>query len=549
MDRVNSFVNHSSKSPPDSIGDSFAKGPSEKDKIARAAGVIGGYTLLSRVLGFVRDVIIAAFFGAGLASDAFFAAFRIPNTFRRLFGEGSLTISFIPIFTDTYKKESKSEAFQVAFTAMTLLIIALICLTIGGILLAPLIVRLIAPGFILPPEKFHLTVLLTRIMFPYIFFISLVALFMGILNALGHFGAPALAPALLNLSMIISVFLLSPHLQRPVIALAVGVLAGGCLQLFLQVPFLLKKGFHFRFSFDPKHPAIRKMATMLLPAILGSAVYQINIFVITILASLLKEGSVSYLWYADRLVQFPLGVFAIAISTAVLPTMSRQSADSDIEGLKETLSYAFRLTSFIILPAMAALIVLRVPIVSVLFQRGSFDHIATIQTAQALLFYSVGLWAIALARVVAPTFYSLKDTATPVKAAVASLIANCFLSIILMKYLQHGGLALAISISSGLNLVLLLYYLRKKIGGLGLERSLSSLLRSLFCCLPMGIAVYLVSMGQNWEQMGLSISKVFTLLFAITLGGGLYLLTAFLLRIDELKSLTAILSKGRRSLS
>jgi putative peptidoglycan lipid II flippase len=545
MNSVNSFVNHSG-SPVNGTGHSGVKEPSEKGKITRAAGVIGGYTLLSRILGFARDVIIAALFGAGMASDAFFVAFRIPNTFRRLFAEGSLTISFIPVFTETYKRKSKGEAFQIASTAMSVLVVTLVCLTIGGILFAPLIIRLITPGFVLSQEKFQLTVLLTRIMFPYIFFISLVALFMGILNSLGHFGAPAFAPSLFNLSMITSALLLSTHLERPVIGLAVGVLAGGCLQLFLQIPFLLRRGFFFRFRFDLGHPAIRRMVTMLLPAIFGSAVYQINLFVTQIFASLLQEGSVSYLWYADRLVQFPLGVFAIAISTAVLPAMSRQSADRNMEGLKESLSYAFRLVSFIMLPATAGLIVLREPIISVLFQRGSFDHMATVQTARALFFYSVGLWAIACARIVAPTFYSLKDTVTPVKAAIVSLVVNIFLSMVLMIPLKHGGLALSISISSGLNLILLLYFLRKKIGGLGLLKSLPSLWRSLLCCLPMCLVVYVVTRGQNWESTDPSFSRGLALLFSLVLGVGLYLLTAYLLRIDELKALLSTIPKRRR---
>jgi putative peptidoglycan lipid II flippase len=291
-------------------------------QVTKAAGVVSGATLLSRIFGLLRDIVIAGYFGAGMASDAFFVAFRIPNLLRRLFAEGSLTIAFVPVFTEYLTKDGESIAFLFARSAIRLISILLAAAAVVGILLTPLIVRIMAPGFMASPEKLELTITLTRFMFPYIFFIGLVALCMGILNALGHFAAPALAPVMLNLAMIVSVLFLSPHLQNPVYGLAIGVLLGGLLQLLLQIPFLLRKGMVFWEAANLFHPGLKRIGKLMLPAVFGAAVYQINILVGTLLASLLPDGSVSYLYYADRLVQFPLGIFAIAVATAVLPSFS-----------------------------------------------------------------------------------------------------------------------------------------------------------------------------------------------------------------------------------
>ncbi|MFQ5444442.1 MAG: murein biosynthesis integral membrane protein MurJ, partial [Nitrospinales bacterium] len=304
----------------------------ENTRVTHAAGIVGSATLLSRIFGFLRDVVIAGFFGAGLGSDAFFVAFRIPNLLRRLFAEGSLSIAFIPVFTEYLTTKGKDEAFKLAGSAILLLSIILMILALSGILLSPLLIRIIAPGFAGSPEKLSLTITLTRIMFPYIFFIGMVALCMGILNVLGHFAAPALAPVFLNLAMIGGVVFISPHLSKPIIGLAIGVIIGGALQLLLQVPFILRRGVFFWKKTRIYHSGLKKIGLLMLPAVFGAAVYQINILVGTLLASLLPEGSVSYLYYADRLVQFPLGIFAIATATAVLPSLSRQAAAKDLAG-------------------------------------------------------------------------------------------------------------------------------------------------------------------------------------------------------------------------
>jgi len=461
---------------------------SENTRVVKAAGVVGAATLLSRILGFIRDAVIAWFFGAGLSSDAFIAAFRIPNLLRRLFAEGSLSSAFIPVFTQYIVRRGQPEAFHLARSAFRLLSILLILVSVGGILLSPWIVKFVAPGFV--AEKYSLTVSLTRLMFPYIFFVGLVALCMGILNVLGHFAAPALAPVLLNISIIGSVLIISPSLSVPAVGLAVGVLIGGVLQLAIQLPVLLRIGFRFWQKAKWLHPGLRQIGTLIPPVILGGAVYQINIVIGTILGSLLAEGSVTYLYFADRLVQFPLGVFAIAAATAVLPSLSRQAASEDFEALKDTFDHALKLVFFISIPAMMGLIILREPIVALLFQRGEFDSLATQLTARALLYYSLGLWAFSAVRIVAATFFAMQDTRTPVKMAGLSILVNIILGLFLMKPLGHGGLALATSLASILNLGLLVRALRNKLGVLGWKSIARSFCKTLVGSIGMGVAVW-----------------------------------------------------------
>jgi len=439
---------------------------SEKEnmRVAKAAGVVGLATALSRVFGFIRDMVVARFFGAGMATDAFFVAFRIPNLLRRLLAEGSLTVSFVPVFTEYLKRESKKDALDLANVSFTLLSIVLAVIAVAGVLLSPLIVTVMAPGFTRIPEKYALTVFLTRLMFPYIFFISLVALCMGILNSLRHFAAPALSPVVLNIAMIAATFAFQSFFPEPITALAIGVIIGGILQLAMQFPFLLKMGVRLKPDFNFRHPGVRRIGLLMLPASFGAAVYQINIFIGTLIASFLPGGSVSYLYYADRLVELPLGVFAIAVGTASLPSLSTQVANGELHAMKKTLSFSLRLILFIAIPATIALVALREPIISVLFQRGEFDQQSTVLTAQALLYYALGLWAFSAIRVVVSAFYSLQDTKTPVYAGIAALIVNTVFSVILMFPLKHGGLAFATSIASAVNVGILYVILRKRIG-------------------------------------------------------------------------------------
>jgi putative peptidoglycan lipid II flippase len=520
---------------------------SEDELVTRAAGVVGIYTFLSRVLGLLRDMLIANFFGSGMFADAFFVAFRIPNLLRRLFAEGSFSVAFIPVFTEYLRKRTREDVVLLVRAVFTLLILILTVASILGMAFSPLIVRIIAPGFGAGGEKYALTVLLTRIMFPYIFLVSMLALFSGILNAMKHFTAPAMAPIFLNLSMIAALILLAPYMRNPTIGLAIGVIVGGIAQMLLQVPFVLKKGLSLAPRWLPSHPALRRIGILMLPTIFGSAIYQINQLVGTLLASLLREGSVSYLYYADRLVQFPLGVFAIAISTAVLPSLSREAADSNFEGLRGTISHAIRLTMFITIPAMVGLIVLREPIVRLLFQRGAFDSPATDMTARALLYYSVGLWAFAGLRVFVSAFYSLQDTTTPVKVAVIAMVLNLILSLILMRTpLEHGGLALALSLASTMQLIILILLLRRRIGGIEGKAVLGSMAKSVLSSMIMAIGIYWFS-GKLLAATatGSTVNLACGVLLVMGAGILIYLVSARLLGCRELASVRNAVRRTR----
>jgi putative peptidoglycan lipid II flippase len=418
-------------------------------------------------------------------------------------------------------------------------------LTVLGILFSPILIRIIAPGFIQIPEKFQLTVMLNQIIFPYLFFMGLFALCMGILNSHRHFFAPAIAPIFLNLSIIVSVFLFYHTFKIPVMTLALGVLAGGVIQFLFQFPFLWKKRITFRFNFNFRHPAIKRIGLLMIPGLIGTAVYQINVFIDTIFASFLPSGSVSYLFFADRLMEFPLGIFAIAIGMASLPSLSGLASQGRMEEFKETLSFTFRLVSFISVPAMVGLISLKTPIVNLLFQRGLFNYSATEKTAFALLFYSVGLWAIAGARTIVPAFYSLQDTWTPLKIALICLGANVLFIAILIYPLKHGGLALATSLSSMLNLILLFWKLNSKLGKIDMRKNIRSLLRDVFCSLPMGVAAYLICSLGNWSTSSHVGEKVLLLLAGMVVGLGIYLTCSYWAKNEEMLFLLKMV-RGKR---
>jgi len=509
---------------------------SVRRKIAKAAGIVGGATLLSRIFGFIRDMIVAQLFGAGTATDAFFVAFRIPNLLRRLVGEGSLTVSFIPVYSEYLNQKTREESDGLVHASFTVLSFFLILLTVLGILFSPWIVKAMAYGFSQDPEKFRLTVFLTRVMFPYIFFIGLVAWAMGVLNTRKHFTGPALAPVFLNLSIIACALGLYGLLAEPVWALAFGVLLGGVTQFLFQIPFLRRMGIVLKFRFDLSHPGVRRIGTLMAPSVLGLAVTQLNVIINTFLASYLPEGSVSYLYYADRLLEFPMGIFAIAIATAVLPPLSEQAAKGRIEEVKETLSFALRLTFFVILPAMVGLIALRTPILNVLFQRGAFSAFSTEMTSQALLYYALGLAAFAGVRIIAPLFYSLQDTRTPVQVAFAGLAANAGLGVLLMFPLKHGGLALATSLAAGLHFSLLVIFLRRKIGPLGARKIVRSFGKNLAASLLMGVSAYTICLPGAWNTSGFTLEKLALLALALVVGISVYGLASYLLRSEEIKA-------------
>jgi len=519
----------------------------ERERIARAAGVVGSATLLSRVLGYARDMVIAYFFGAGWATDAFFVAFRIPNTLRRLFGEGSMTVSFIPVYTDYILHRTKEESQELVDVAFTLASSVLMGLTVLGIVFSPLIIAALAPGFD-DPRQVELTIRMTRIVFPFLFFIGLVALAMGILNAHRHFAAPALAPTLLNLSMIASAYLLFHRLADPIVSLAIGVFFGGMIQVAFQLPFLVKKGVMFRLNFHFLHPAIKRICILMGPALFGVAVAQINVFVGQILASFLLEGSISWLYFAYRLIEFPLGIFVIALGTAALPSFSQLVSEGSMEEFRDTISFSLRLVLFVSVPAMVGLIVLRIPIIHLLFQHGAFTHGDTLLTAQALFYYGIGLWAIAGVRILAPAFYAMQDTKTPVKIAIVSFLAHVGLSLILMGPLKHAGLALANSLASMINVLLLLIWLRKRIGGIDWARILRSLVQVVVASGLMGWVAYWVASRTSWVDPGYWGMKVLFLAAGIMAGALTYFAVSHLLRNGELSFLLGMLRGKRKSL-
>jgi putative peptidoglycan lipid II flippase len=505
----------------------------ENMNVAKAAGIVSLATMLSRICGFIRDMVVAAFFGAGLVTDAFWVAFRIPNLLRRLLGEGSLTVSFVPIFIEYLKSRTKEEAYELADTTFTLLSIILVIVCIVGIIFSPAIVSVIAFGFAKNREQFELAVFLTRLMFPYIFFISLVALCMGILNSLRHFTVPALSPVILNISMIFSTLLLRNHFQEPIVALAVGVMIGGVLQLAMQWPILVRLGVRLKLNFHFRHPGLKKIGKLLFPAFLVSATYQINVFVGTVLASMLPTGSVSYLYYADRILELPLGVFAIAVGTASLPSFSTLATKGDITGLKKTLSFTLRMILFVTVPAMIGLIALREPIISVLFQRGEFNILSTVMTAKALLYYSLGLWAYSIVRVIDSAFFALQDRKAPLKAAYFSLLVNIVLSIILMYPLKHGGLALANSIASAVNVAMLAIILKKKIGVYLDQHFYRSVSKFVLSSLLMWVVIALVDLILPWSNSASFAYRFSTLALEIGLGSISYMLFSFLFKSTE----------------
>jgi putative peptidoglycan lipid II flippase len=516
---------------------------SENAKVVRAAGIVGAATMVSRVFGLVRDMVIAAFFGASWMTDAFWVAFRIPNMLRRLLGEGSLTISFVPVFTEYLEKKSKEEAIDLAQNAFTILFAVLAVVSIVGILISPLIVGLIAPGFISDPQKFSLTVFLNRLMFPYIFFIALVALCMGILNSFRHFTAPALSPVMLNVAMIATAFLLRPFFAEPITSLAVGVLIGGVLQLAMQWPFLLKFGFVPKLKFNLQHPGVKQIGLLMLPAILGAGVSTINVFVGTILASLLPGGSVTYLFYADRIMELPLGVFAIAIGTAALPSFSRHVATGQMDELKSGIAFSLRMMLFLTIPATVALMALNLPIISVLFQRGAFDVRSAVYTGQALFCYALGLCAFSLLRVFVSSFYSLQDSRWPLKAAVITLIINVAASLILMYPLKHNGIALASSISAIVNVLVLAYVLKTKIGTYLDQAFYSAIFKIIISAGLMLGAIGFIEYFMPWDTCTVLKTRLIYLSITVVGGACTFLICAYILKSSEMYAIMNILKK------
>lgn len=429
--------------------------------LLKALAAVGSMTFLSRILGFVRDTLIARVFGAGIYTDAFFVAFKIPNLLRRLFAEGAFSQAFVPVLAEYKNRRGHDDTHVLVNHVATLLGLALMAVTLLGIIAAPWVVYVSAPGFAAEPEKFALTIDMLRIIFPYIFFISLVSLAGGVLNTFNRFSVPAFTPVWLNLSFIVAALFFAPYFDPPIKVLAWAVFIGGVLQLTFQVPFLLKIGLIPRFSFNLHDEGVWRILRLMGPAVFGVSIAQLSLLINTIFASFLVSGSVSWLYYADRLMEFPTGMLGVALGTILLPSLSKSFADKADGEYSQLMDWGLRLTFILALPAAAALAVLAVPLVTSLFYYGAFTETDMWMTRQALMAYSLGLLGLILVKVLAPAFYSRQNIKTPVKIALFTLVATQLMNLAFIGTLKHAGLALSIGLGACLNAGLLYYHLRK----------------------------------------------------------------------------------------
>ena len=429
--------------------------------LLRALATVSGMTLLSRVMGFVRDFVIARSFGAGMMTDAFFVAFRLPNLLRRLFAEGAFSQAFVPILAEYRNRRGESETKSLVDRVASVLFLILIAVSALGMAAAPLLVAVTAPGFAADAEKFQLTVELTRITFPYILFMSLVALAAGILNTWSRFALPAFTPVLLNLSFIGMALFAAPWFDPPIMALGWAVFIGGGLQLAIQLPALAKIGMLPRFDPLWRDEGVQRVLKLMAPAVLGVSVSQISLLINTIFASFLESGSVSWLYYADRLMEFPAGLLGAALGTILLPSLARTHADGKTEDFSALLDWGLRLTLLLAAPAALALAILAIPLIATLFHYGAFTVHDVEMTRLALTAYSAGLIGLILVKVLAPGFYARQNIKTPVKIAILTLLVTQAMNLVFIGPLGHAGLALSIGLAACLNATILYRKLRQ----------------------------------------------------------------------------------------
>ena len=480
-----------------------ASPPEKAPSLLRSGMVVSVMTMLSRVLGMVRDVVIAAYFGSGSSADAFFIAFKIPNFMRRLFAEGAFNQAFVPVLSEYRAKRAFEEVRDLVNRVAGTLSLTLMGITAVGVAGAPVLITVFAPGFHDDPAKLSLAADMLRITFPYLLLISLTALCGSILNSYGRFAVPAFTPVLLNLSMIGATLLLTPYFDQPVMALAWGVFIAGVVQLLFQLPFLAQIRLLPVPRPDRKHEGVKRIMTLMVPALFGVSVSQINLLLDTVLASFLQTGSISWLYYADRLSELPLGAFGIAIGTVILPALSRQHAGDDPKGFAATLDWAVRMVLLVGVPAALALLLLAEPLIASLFHYGAMTERDVLQAAAALRAYAVGVLTFMLIKVLAPGFFARQDMKTPVTIAMICMGANMVFNLILIWPLAHVGLALATSMSALLNAGLLWWGLRKA----GIYQAQPGwpmfLVRLLLACAAMAAIVLWLAPGtQEWFDWG-----------------------------------------------
>ncbi len=495
-------------------------------RLLKTASTVGGWTLLSRVLGFVRDILLARVLGAGMVADAFFVAFKLPNFFRRMFAEGTLTVALVPVLAEERRK-GEAEARDFLDALAGLLLAALILFTAAGMALMPWLLLVFAPGFHDEPDRWREALTLARWMFPYMAMISLAAMAWAVLNAHRRFAVAAASPALLNVAIIFAAIVLAPGFDDTARALAVGVLAGGALQLGIQFPALRRIGWLPRPRWNPRHPALVRTLKLFGPAVVGVAAVQINILVGTILATLLPVGAVSWLYYSDRIVQLPLALFGIAMGTALLPALSEHFAAGREAAAVDELRRGLGWLTWITLPAVAGLLLLAEPIIVTLFEQGRFTHAASLATAHALQAYALGLVAFCWTRVLATACYAAKDSTTPMRYAALSVAVNIAAAGILMWPLGYLGLALATSLASWVNTGLLFFHLRRRHGRLLDGAALGRMLRAALACAPM--VGFLLALRAGWPWPEHKAMQAAWLALAVGGGAAIYFLAARLL--------------------
>lgn len=502
-------------------------------------------TLLSRVFGYVRDNLQAQILGASRSADAFIIAFRIPNLLRRLVGEGAFTAAFVPTLSDYMKPENRKEMWQFAAITFWTMACVLMVLTALGVIFSPALVKVMAYGFSGIEGKWDLTVSLNRLMFPYLLFIGLAALVQGILNVNGSFAVPAFTPVLLNLSIIGAALGLRPYVKEPAYAFAWGVLLGGLLQIGFQIPFVIRMGMRFPLVVGFRHPGVRQIGSLMLPGLFGMGITQIMLLVDSFFASLLKEGSVSALYYSGRVNELALGSFAISISTVILPTLSRQAAAGRIDEMRRTLLYGMRVVAFITLPASVGLILLRDRIIAVLFEHGRFSAEDTAYTAHALMFYAVGLLPFGAVKILAPAFYSQKDTRTPAVLAGWTLGAHVVFCSTLSYVMKHGGIALADSLSATLNMSLLMAVFARRHGLPWVKGLALPALKLLGASLLMGGIAMAVLGSLDVAFAGLPMARMLSLFATLGVATGAYFLFCWLMGVQEMHDVLAALPMRR----
>lgn len=486
-----------------------SKGGLGLSSLMKSIATVGGNTLLSRILGFVRDLVLARVFGADGGTDAFFVAFKIPNFMRRLFAEGAFSMAFVPVLSEYKERRSLQDLKRFVDDVAGTLGAVLLGVTLVGVLGASWLVMLFAPGFIDEPQRLRLAADMLRLTFPYLMLISLTALAGGILNTFQRFGVPAFTPVLLNISLISCALWLSPQFEIPIMALAWGVLIAGVLQLLFQLPFLGHLGLLPRPRYAPRDAGVRRIVKLMIPALFGVSVTQLNLLLDTLIASFLAAGSISWLYYSDRLMEFPLGILGVALGTVILPNLAKKYAKEEAAAFSSTLDWALRWVLLFGVPSAVGLLVLAGPMMATLFFSESFDAEDVAMATRSLWAYSFGLVAFMSIKVLAPGFYARQDTRTPVRIAVIAMFTNMVLNVLLMFPLAHAGLALATSLSACLNAGLLLHGLRRD-GVYSAAPGWPVLLaRGLFASLCMGLVIWYGAgpietwlTADTWQRIG-----------------------------------------------